>query len=64
VRHLVLGFAGGEKMHMNVSDINRGSRIGDLLGGEAVLSEFLGNLMARAGLGLILAAADRDHLCN
>jgi hypothetical protein len=47
-----------------VSDINRGSRIGDLLGGEAVLSEFLGNLMARAGLGLILAAADRDHLCN
>jgi DNA-binding CsgD family transcriptional regulator len=46
-------------MQMIASHIERAFRVRDCLSENDTLSELLGNVMARAGFGLILATADR-----
>jgi hypothetical protein len=53
-RHPFLAFAGANEI---ASNIERVSRVRDLLGRETVPSQLLGSVIADAGFGLILATA-------
>jgi DNA-binding CsgD family transcriptional regulator len=58
-KSLLIGFVGVERMQMLATRVKHAFLVSDLLNMDKTLLELLGSVIARAGFGVVLAAADR-----